>query len=249
MQSRYLRCCGGPVVFAAVVGLFPAFADAQFAFGAYLGKSSTFDCKVELHQPDTTDLVFHDVSWYDESWVNPKYYGFRFSYWNRKAPRWGFMLDFTHAKIYAELEATLRVTGTRQGEAVDGQEILSDTFSELAMSHGHNTVTINGMYRWIPDGAAGAAHRLTPYVGFGSGVAVPHVEVQTGDSVTHEYQFAGPTGQGFGGFDLRIWKDFSAFVEYRLNYASLSAELAGGGSLKLSPWTSHFSIGLTVMIP
>jgi hypothetical protein len=245
MQPRHSERVTGLLVVTAIVVFLPAIAEAQFAVGGYLGKSSTFDCDVGLQRPGGTDLTFHDVGWYDESWVNPKYYGFRFSYWNRSAPRWGFVLDFTHAKIYAELDATVRVTGARRGETVDGSQALGDTFSELAMSHGHNTVTINGMYRWVRDNPSGGNHRLTPYVAFGIGVAIPHVEVQTGESVTHEYQFAGPTAQGLGGLDVRIWKGLSVFAEYRLNYARLSTDLTDGGSLKLAPWTNHFSAGLT----
>ena len=228
-----------------VVALLPAVAEAQFAFGAYFGQSSTLDSGVRLQQSGGTDITFHDVAWDDESWVTPRYYGFRLTYWKRSAPRWGFMLDFNHAKIYAELDATMRVAGTREGEPVDTRELLGDTFSELAMSHGHNILTINGLYRWTSDARSGGARRLTPYVGFGVGIAVPHVEVQTGNSVTGEYQLAGPTIQGLGGLDFRLGWGFSVFGEYRLNYARLDTDLTGGGSLKTAPWTNHFAAGLT----
>ena len=220
----------------------PAATEAQFAFGAYLGESSTIHSNVQLNRPDGTDLDFHGVGWYGESWVNPKYYGFRLSYWNRNAPRWGFVVDFTHAKMYAELDATVRVTGSREGEPVDGEELLGDTFDSLSISHGHNTLTFNGFHRWI---SAGGARRLRPYVGFGIGIAVPHVEVTIDDSVTEEYQFAGATFQGLGGIDFRIWKGLSVFAEYRLNYARLDTDLTNGGSLKVAPWTNHLSAGLT----
>ena len=233
------------MIAGVLLSLLPGTAEAQFAFGAYLGKSSTFDSDVRLWQPGGTDLTFHDVGWYDESWVNPKYYGFRLTCWKRNNPRWGFVLDFTHAKIYAELDATVRVTGSREGEPVDTRERVGDTFSELAMSHGHNTLTINGFYRWLSQNTSGAARRLTPYVGFGVGIAVPHVEVQTEDSVTEEYQLAGPTLQGLGGLDFRLGWGFSVFAEYRLNYARLDTDLTGGGSVQLAPWTNHFTAGLT----
>jgi lipid A oxidase len=242
MSVGVSRRTAGFVIVGVVSLLVPAAADAQFAFSAYLGTSSTLDGKVELRQPGDTSLTFHDVSWYDESWVNPKYYGFRLSYWNRNAPRWGFVVDFTHAKMYAELDATVRVTGSREGEPVDGEELLGDTFDSLSISHGHNTLTINGFHRWI---SAGGARRLRPYVGFGIGIAVPHVEVEIGDSLTEEYQFAGPTLQGLGGVDFRIWNGLSVFAEYRLNYARLDTDLTGGGSLKVAPWTNHLSAGLT----
>jgi hypothetical protein len=105
----------GSVIVGGLLSFTPATAEAQFAFGAYLGKSSTIDSNVQLNQPGGADLTFNDVGWYDESWVNPKYYGIRLSYWNRNAPRWGFAVDFTHAKMYAELDATVRVNGSREG--------------------------------------------------------------------------------------------------------------------------------------
>jgi lipid A oxidase len=120
--------------------------------------------------------------------------------------------------------------------------VLGDTFDVLSMSHGHNTLTFNGFYRWM---SPGSAQKLTPYVGLGLGIAVPHVEVKMGDSVTEEYQYAGATIQGLAGLDLHLWKGFSAFAEYRLNYARLDTDLTGGGSLKVAPWTNHLSAGLT----
>ncbi len=230
------------LIAVVLLSMMPSEAAAQFAFGGYLGKSSTLDANLELSQPGDTDLTFHDVSWYDESWVNPKYYGFRLTYWKKSDRRWGYVLDFTHAKMYGELDSTVHVTGTRAGEPVDGDEILGDTFEVLAFSHGHNTLTFNGFFRWL---RPGPDRWLTPYVGFGLGIAVPHVEVEIGDSVTEEYQLAGPTAQGLAGLDFRIWKGLSAFAEYRLNFAYLKTDLANGGSLKVAPWTHHFTAGLT----
>lgn len=147
MPARTSQRIAGIVIAFGLLLTVPAATEAQFAFGAYLGESSTIDSNVQLNQPDGTDLDFHGVGWYDESWVNPKYYGFRLSYWNRNAPRWGFVVDFTHAKMYAELDATVRVTGSREGEPVDGEELLGDTFDSLSISHGHNTLTFNGFHR------------------------------------------------------------------------------------------------------
>lgn len=219
-----------------------AAADAQLAVGAYLGMTSTSDTNVSLSQPGDTDITFHDVGWFDESWVNPKYYGFRLTYWMRSSPRWGLVLDLNHAKMYAQLGSTVRVAGVRGGEPVDADEILGDTFDVLAFSHGYNTLTLNGFFRWV---SPGADRRLTPYVGFGLGIALPHVEVEVGDSITDEYQLAGPTLQGVGGIDFRCWGGLSVFAEYRLNYANLRADLVDGGSLQVAPWTHHITAGLT----
>ncbi|MBD3856626.1 MAG: hypothetical protein IFK92_08910, partial [Acidobacteria bacterium] len=140
------------LIAVVLLSMMPSEAAAQFAFGGYLGKSSTLDANLELSQPGDTDLTFHDVGWYDESWVNPKYYGFRLTYWKKSDRRWGYVLDFTHAKMYGELDSTVHVTGTRAGEPVDGDEILGDTFEVLAFSHGHNTLTFNGFFRWLRPG-------------------------------------------------------------------------------------------------
>jgi hypothetical protein len=63
---------------------------------------------------------------------------------------------------------------------------------------------------------------------------------------TQEYQTTGPVVQMLGGLNFDIIKHLALFIEYKLNYVSLNADLVGGGSVKLDPWTNNFILGLSV---
>ena len=222
-------------------------ARAELFISGYLGKASTLDSDVELTRPGDTNLTFSDVSWEDDSFYNPLYYGYRLGYWFKNQPRWGVAIDFTHAKMYGELEKTVDVSGVRNGTPVSGQERLDDTFESLSFSHGHNLLTLNGMYRWMDLGTSPEEflNRLQPYILAGLGLAIPHVEVTLDGDQTEAYQTAGWAAQAGGGLDVDITRWFSLFAEYRLSYADIEADLQGGGTLKTEPWTHHFTAGIT----
>ena len=227
--------------------LFTGTVHAEFVVSAYGGVADTMDADVKLSQPGGTDLTFSNVSWTDESFEGPIYYGLRLNYWFEKSPSWGVCVDFTHAKMYAKLDNTVNVSGTRDGVPVAGAEPLRNTFKELSFSHGYNLLTFNGMYRWFPKGTRDDTFfgRLQPYVGLGLGIAVPHVEVEIDGNKTEEYQYTGPAFQGFGGVNFDVYKKLSIFLEYKLTYSDMDADLTGGGSVEVEPWTNHFIFGLS----
>ena len=224
---------------ALILSLMPIEAYAEFEATFYSGMSSSRASDVTLSLPNDTHLTFQDVAWDDKSLENPIYWGLRLTYWLPRANNWGVALDFTHAKIHADLGATVSVTGTRAGSAVAALEPLRNTFDELAMSHGYNLLTLNALYRWQ------VKPRLQPFVGVGGGIAYPHVEVQTGGSYTDEYQMAGWVVNGMAGLNYGLGKDVAIFAEYKLSYADMQADLNGGGSLATTVWTNHFNLGVT----
>lgn len=248
MSGRGRRWHAGVVVLAGIAVSAPA--AAEFVLGAYGGFASTFDSDVDLYRADGTSLRYKDVSWTDESFTSPPYYGLRLGYWMERAPRWGLAAEFTHAKMVAELDRAVTVRGTRGGAAVDGVERLGDSFDNLEFSHGHNLLTLNGMYRWLPrDGRGGdtLAGRVFPYASLGAGVAIPHVEVATPDGgVTHDYQAVGPAFMGSLGLNVDLIPHLSLFGEYKLSYASMQVDLDDGGNLHVSPWTNHFVLGISL---
>ncbi len=222
-------------------------AKAELFISGYFGDASTIDSDVELNRPGGTSLTFNDVSWDADSFSSPPYYGLRLGYWLRNSPHWGTAIDFTHAKMYGELDKTFSVSGTRNSVPVSGEERLGDTFEVLEFSDGHNLLTFNGMYRWMDLGKTSEdfLNRLQPYVLAGLGIAIPHVEVTLDGDRTFEFQTTGLAAQAGAGLDIDINSWFSVFTEYRLSYAEIDADLVGGGSLKTEPWTHHFTFGVT----
>lgn len=91
----------------------------EIEVSVYAGKAWTLDSEIEFADQTT------DVSWEDESFESPFYYGARVGYF---FDAWGVALDFFHAKIYLD-------------EPVPGVE-------EFAVSHGYNVLTLNLIHRW-----------------------------------------------------------------------------------------------------
>jgi lipid A oxidase len=231
------------IVLLGVALLGSGSARAEGVFALYLGHAATADADVELQRfGGQTGLRFHDVSWEDESFRSPPYYGLRYTHWFRGSPLWGVSVDFTHAKMYAELEETVRVEGVRDGNPVSGEERLGDTFAALSFSHGHNLLLVNAHRRW------NRSRRIQPYVGAGAGLALPRVEVAIEGSFTDEYQYAGLAAQALGGASVRITPRVAPFVELKVSYADIEAELSTGGRLQVQPWTGHAIIGLEVAL-
>ena len=109
-----------------------AAAQAEFVLSAYGGKASTRSNDLELVQPGRLHLTFHDVSWADESFTDPPYYGLRGAFYLPRLPSLGFAIDFTHAKTILQNREVVRVTGTRRGSrrmGRSGSVILSNDLS------------------------------------------------------------------------------------------------------------------------
>lgn len=162
-----------------------------------------------------------NAGWEGKPFEAPPYYGFRATWWQNA--RLGYALDFNHTKVYADNE-TLRESG----------------FDRLEFTDGLNIVTLNVFYRW-PD----AVRNFTPYVGAGLGVAIPHVDVQSGDSRTFEYQLTGPAAQLVFGASYDLNDRWAVFGEYKGTYSQNEADLDGGGSLETDIITNALNIGLT----
>jgi lipid A oxidase len=213
-------------------------APAETSISLMTGQAWTQDSDVRLQAPGNTDLVYQDVAWETKPFEMPPYYSVRVTHWPDRFPGWGVAVDFTHAKMYSDLEQVVQVTGRRAGTPVNGAERLGDTFNTLEFTDGHNLFTLNALRRWR------ASEQVQLYLGAGAGVAVPHVEVGTVASLTKEYQLAGPAAQFMAGANFPIGKRFALITEYRLTWADLDTELNGGGSLTTEAWTHHLNFGI-----
>lgn len=203
---------------------------ADIQLGVYAGPAYTAPGNVRLHQPNGTDLIFHDVPWRGEPFRRPPYYGYRGTYWPGGRSL-GLMLDFTHIKAMAIKSHVVRLTGSRDGQAVSGTEALSKTFRKLEFTHGYNLLTLNAVYR-----RSNPAGRFRPYVGVGAGLSIPHVEMLRAgwpkETRTNEYQLAGPAFQFLAGIQWQVSAHISFFLEYKLSCSINAGRLSGGGALE-----------------
>jgi len=230
--------------------LFAPASRAEFFASLYGGWVTTPDTDVRLKQPGNTDLKFQGVSWDSQSFQEPLYYGAKLGYWFSSAPNWGTSLEFTHAKMIADLDQMVNVSGVRAGTAVNGPEPLSDTFQHLEFTHGYNLLTLNVQHRWFLGQPQGRSFwsRLQPYVGTGAGAAIPHAEVTAGNATVSEYQAAGFVWQGFAGLNVDVVKHVSVFGEYKATYADMTVDFPAGGSVQIDPWSHHLVFGITISL-
>ncbi len=197
--------------------------------GVYGGVGVTLDSDVTYTAPGGGTSTSTDVEWDGDSFGPAPYWGARITYWPETMPRWGFMLDYTHAKMIADNNS-------------GGANPVGTNYNQLEFTDGLNLITANVLYKY--DEWA----RIKPYAGAGIGLSIPHVEVERigGNNDTREYQVTGVAVQALLGAEVDLGNNFALFGEYKFSYAQIDADLAGaGGSLETDAWTNHFVLGLT----
>lgn len=196
-----------------------AVSEVELSF--YLGAQTAPHSRVEGND-GTNDFSFL-AAWEGRPFEAPPYYGVRATWW--RSQNLGFGVELNHAKVYADDE-TLSDNGLESFELTDGL----------------NIVTANVFYRWPNKWFKG---KVTPYVGAGLGLAIPHVDVEIGANKTFEYQVTGPAAAWIGGMKYQINETWAVFGEYKGTYSSNEAELTGGGSFKTNIVTNALNFGVS----
>lgn len=197
----------------------PAFATADVQLSFYGGAQSAPASDISIRDP----LIGADdfsQDWEGRSSEAPIYYGVRATRW--QSPTFGYGLDFAHNKVYPA-----------NGIAAPGYEVLEFT-------DGLNTLTFNAYRRWVD-----VLGDVSPYVGGGIGLAVPHVEVVNGSSQTSGYQLTGPAATLLAGAAMPINDQWSVFGEYKGTFSSNRADLDSGGTLETDIFTNAVNFGVS----
>lgn len=205
-------------------------AKAEVQISAYGGMNTNLSSDLQVRRPSAPPGTngTYDVDWEGKSFEMPPYWGVRATYFLESNPAWGFGIEYTHAKAYADLKGDVGAT-----------------FSTLEFTDGNNLVMLNAIRRFEP---MSSFYNIRPYAGFGIGVTIPHVEVTlVGDTgpKTFEYQLAGFAAQGFVGLEMPLGKNWSAFAEGKFSYAHINADLDGGGYVKTNIWSPALALGLS----
>lgn len=181
---------------ALIITAAPAAAELELSFytGWQEASSSTVSGTLPGGAPVTSN-----VSWDGKSFDSPFYYGGRAIWWTQS--NWGFGVEGTHAKVYAPAAARAALG-----------------LSRFELSDGHNIITINAMKRF--PGVIGS-DRLTPYVGAGLGIAVPHVDAQVIGAATrtYDYENTGLALRGLAGLKYNITDSWAVFGEYQFTWS------------------------------
>ena len=197
----------------------PAFATADVELSFYGGVQSAPASEISIRDPEIGDDDFSQ-DWEGRSFEAPPYYGIRATQW--QSPTFGFGLDFAHNKVYP------------------ADDSLAAGYEVLDFTDGLSTLTINAYRRWT-----GVAGDVTPYIGGGLGIALPHVEVTNGTSETFGYQLTGPAATWLAGATVPINDQWSVFGEYKGTFSSNTADLESGGTLETDIVTNALNFGVS----
>ena len=161
-------------------------------------------------------------SWQGQSLKMPIYAGWRYTNWLDE--QWGVALNFTHVKAYANLP-----------DAVNVQ------YDTLEFTDGANPITVIAMRRFDATESG-----LKPYVGFGAGISMPHVEelrtLSPQTDKTFGYQYGGPVVTALGGFKYPLGDKWDLMTEFQLHYMKFDVRVAGG-RLKTNLISNAVNIG------
>jgi lipid A oxidase len=216
------------------------FLDREKVASFYLAQPWYDRSDTHLRRNDGTDITLKNMGWDGDMLMPPIDGGVRYIDWFGPA---GFMVDFLHNKAVARLGKgahgrklsnpvieTVETKGTLKGNPAPDKLKLTELFDRFEFTHGQNMLLLGGVLRF-----SGLSPRIRPYVGFGMGVAVPHVEVwfngEARQNRTNEYQYAGPAASAITGIEFRFGR-MSYFLEYKTSWASISGDLTGDESWK-----------------
>ncbi len=219
------------MLLAGLVVCLPSRAHADWIASAYLGHVWTRSSTVTLTLPDRqTAVEIAGVEYRAESFTSPQYYGYRVA-WVPDQHRWiGIEVEVIHAKVYAEVDRSVRIQGTLRGADVDASVPLSSVVQRLAMSHGLNFILVNvALRRELGPVDSRDVARFVVVVRAGAGPTVAHAE-STIDHVANrdEYQSGGLGTQVAGGIEATVWRRLAVLGEYKFTWASPQLDVSGG---------------------
>jgi hypothetical protein len=201
---------------------------AQWIAGGYIGEAHTLNSGLTIRQPAlATDISFHDISYRGESFQPPLYYGVRGGYFLRS--RWGVEAEFTHLKVFANVDRIAAVTGTLNGAPIDYREPVNAIVQRFSISHGVNLLLANAIFRhelWRSNNERSARAYLS--LRLGAGATIPHAESTVQQRTDEHYQVGSPALQFAGTIELRICKRWYWMGEYKFTRTSEQVDVSSG---------------------
>ena len=233
---------------ALLLGL-PTPARGEAFLDAFMGKSFTQDTDLRIKQSRLgNDYTFESMSFRDDSFTDPPYYGVRAGYFFERHPWLGLAVEFFHMKITAETSDVRPVEGTRNGVALSGGAGVNSLVQRFAVTHGVNYLTLDALlrYAFLQSPERFPKGRLQLYTGVGLGPVIGHPETRV-ENVRSEpgYELAGLGVQGFVGARFLILKNLGVFTEYKFSHSALEVAVPSGQG-RVQENTHHLVGGITI---
>jgi hypothetical protein len=232
------------------LALLPAVCGAENVFYTFGGQAVPRSHDLEIQQPMLGNyMTFKDVTYRDESFRGPMYYGFRYSHFFNDHPHWGLELEFFHPKAIANTDETVDAYGKWHGKKVDGEVRLDDYVQSWEVSHGYNMLLGNAAYRYgffkndrNPNG------RLMLVARGGMGVTILHPESIVDDQEYYfengHFEFNNIAFQISPGIEVNLYKGLNLFAEYKYTYTEIKESSIKYGDSSTVLETDHVAVGL-----
>jgi hypothetical protein len=228
----------------------PRNGEAEWFADFYLGKSFTLDSDLKIDQ-STSHYTVKDLSFDDESFHPPPFYGARAGHFFGFLPWLGVAFDYFHFKMLADTDDSKRFVGTHHHAPIDAVRPVKTIVQDFNISHGVNYFTLNAVVRqgFFPEPERFPHGQLQGYLGVGPALIVAHPENEVDGVSNHQrYQYGGIGVHAFAGVKWLIFKYLGVFTEYKLTHSRLKVDLADGHA-KVGETTHHIVFGVTVPIP
>lgn len=241
-----------PALFFSLVIWMVLPAAAEPFLDLYTGKSFTQSSDITVKQPTlSNDYTFKDVSFDDESFETPPWYGLRAGYYFESYPWLGTAIEFFHFKMVTDTSENKRLMGIRDGTIVDTTARVNSIIQQFQITHGVNYLTLDALvrYRFLEDREQFRKGRVQLYGGLGVGPVIAHAENVVDDVRNGEgYEVGGVGIQAFVGARALLFKHFGLFAEYKFTHSGLEIGVAAGVGM-VEENTHHLVGGVTIPLP
>ncbi len=236
----------------ALVLLHAGGAGAEVFLDAFTAKSFTRDADVRVDQRvSASRFTVEGVSFDDESFRTPPWYGLRAGYFLDRHELLGVAVEFFHFKVRADTSERKRLRGTVRGEGVDAIARVDSVVGRFDVSHGVNYLTLDGLARYplLREQPSYPRGRIQPYAGVGLGAVIAHPENEIlGVANEQAYELGGFGVQAFTGVRAMVLPWLGVLAEYKFTRSSLDVGIAGGDA-EIEELSHHLLGGITITFP
>lgn len=215
---------------------------AQWSAGAYFGVAHTDTSALSVTQaPVGTSLRFTDVSYRSESLQGPLYYGVQAGH--SISSRWTIEVEFTHLKVFANVNDVAHISGALNGVPVDSVQPVNRIVQRFSISHGVNLLLANAVLRQpLLEHPGEKLGTVVAVLRFGAGTTVPHAESTIEEHADEHYQVGSPAVQVAAGIEVRASRRLYWQAEYRLTRVRETVDVFAGNATTLL-LSHHFVTG------
>ncbi len=254
-------------IFLFSISLFSMFAKAQtdnqftsrmyFAWG--YNKEWYSASTIKVSQPslgnnyEFKDIAGNDKIGWDKLFQRPltiPQYNYRFGFFLKKHPTWGFEFNFDHTKYQMTIGQDAHVIGTRNNAHIDTNIVIQDDYIHWKLNNGANFFLFNIMKRFYICGTKNGILKFYNIYKLGVGPVIPHTEnTLFGEKNKAGFQFGGFNTGLEAAYRLEITKYFYIDIAQKVDYAYYYGLHVYEGTAKQSFQTYEIIGTLGVMLP